>query len=94
MSSNPFSDLSIVESYEGWYATYGRRADRLEKSLLRWVLGRFKEAHSILEVGCGTGHFTRWLEMLGLNTVGIDVSPVMLAEGRRLGLSLVFRQMR
>jgi SAM-dependent methyltransferase len=38
-----------------------------------------------LEVGCGTGHFTRWLAERGLHVTGVDTSPAMLAEARRGG---------
>ncbi len=82
---NPFADPAIVASYEAWYETVGRRADRLEKALLRKLAVGFPHAHTLLEVGCGTGHFTRWFSELGLRAVGLDLSPAMLAEARRLG---------
>jgi ubiquinone/menaquinone biosynthesis C-methylase UbiE len=82
---NPFTDPELVAGYEGWYGSVGRRADRLEKSLLKMLLGRFPEARDVLEVGCGTGHFTRWMEALGFRVVGLDISTAMLAEARRRG---------
>jgi ubiquinone/menaquinone biosynthesis C-methylase UbiE len=81
---NPFTDPGLAAGYERWYETVGRRADRLEKRLLQKLLDRFPDAHEVLEVGCGTGHFTRWMTSLGLRVVGLDVSPAMLAEARRL----------
>ncbi len=85
-NSNPFDDLSLIQEYEDWYTNQGRRADRLEKTLLEWLIGHFQEPSSILEVGCGTGHFARFFETLGLRAVGLDISPAMLAEARRHGL--------
>lgn len=82
---NPFADPAIVASYDAWYETVGRRADRLEKALLRRLLAGFLHAHTILEVGCGTGHFSRWFNEQGLQVTGLDVSPSMLAEAVRLG---------
>jgi SAM-dependent methyltransferase len=82
---NPFLRPEIVSGYEAWYETQGRRADRLEKTLLQQLLGHFPEASSLLEVGCGTGHFTRWFGQQGLRTVGLDRSEPMLAEALRLG---------
>jgi ubiquinone/menaquinone biosynthesis C-methylase UbiE len=38
----------------------------------------------MLEVGCGTGHFTRWFYDRGLRAAGLDASPPMLAEAVRL----------
>jgi SAM-dependent methyltransferase len=82
---NPFAKPSAASGYEAWYQTTGRRADRLEKALLRQMLARFPQASSLLEVGCGTGHFTRWFKDLGLQTAGLDVSLPMLAEAVHLG---------
>jgi len=49
------------------------------------LLDRFPDARSVLEVGCGTGHFTRWMAERGLDALGVDISEPMLAEARRLG---------
>jgi len=77
--------------YEAWYETpEGRRADELEKVVLGWLLRSFPGSGSVLEIGCGTGHFTRWLSDEGLAAVGLDISPAMLAEARTLdGVPLV-----
>jgi SAM-dependent methyltransferase len=70
--------------YEQWYATRrGRRADRAERALLARLLAPFTGAQSALEVGCGTGHFTRWLADRLPRVVGLDRAPAMLAEARR-----------
>lgn len=89
---NPFTIPEIVTGYEAWYETTGRRADRLEKTLLRRLIAGFPAAHTILEVGCGTGHFTRWFAAQStvrggskLEAVGLDLSPLMLSLGVLLG---------
>jgi ubiquinone/menaquinone biosynthesis C-methylase UbiE len=70
--------------YEGWYATArGRRADLAERALLERLLAPFAGAQGALEVGCGTGHFTRWLAGRMPHVVGLDRAPAMLAEARR-----------
>ena len=89
--SNPFSDPALVDRYEAWYSTTGVRAGRLEKRLLRWLLARFPEARTLLEVGCGTGHFTRWFEAQGLRATGLDISAAMMAEAARLGTEVCVR---
>jgi ubiquinone/menaquinone biosynthesis C-methylase UbiE len=43
-------------------------------------LSRFPGARTILDVGCGTGHFTRWFGALGLEAVGLELSRPMLDE--------------
>jgi ubiquinone/menaquinone biosynthesis C-methylase UbiE len=74
-----------VDGYEDWYQTEGRRANHLEKKLLKRLLGKFQKARSLLEIGCGTGHFTRWFTSQGFWTVGLDLSAPMLSEAARLG---------
>jgi ubiquinone/menaquinone biosynthesis C-methylase UbiE len=70
--------------YEAWYATpRGQRADEAERALLTRLLGGFPTAHRVLEVGCGTGHFTAWLTGQGWEVVALDRAPAMLAEVRR-----------
>ncbi len=83
-------DEQVAPYYEAWFETpEGRRADRLEKILLgRLLSGEGRETPllgapgTLLEVGCGTGHFSRWLAELGWHVVGLDCSPAMLAEAR------------
>ncbi|MDP7546985.1 MAG: class I SAM-dependent methyltransferase [Alphaproteobacteria bacterium] len=73
-----------ADKYEAWYGSAkGRRADQSERKLLAWLLRRIPEAASILEVGCGTGHFTAWFADQGLFTIGLDRAPTMLATLHR-----------
>jgi ubiquinone/menaquinone biosynthesis C-methylase UbiE len=82
--SNPFDNSEIVAGYEAWYHTAGCSVDRQEKALLKQVLSSFPVAHSVLEVGCGSGHFTDWFNKQGLRTIGLDLSLPMLEEAKRL----------
>ena len=83
-TGNPFADNDLVASYEGWYETAGRRAGELEKQLLNELLVDLPAIETVLEVGCGTGHFCRWFKTRGLHVVGADLSMEMLVESRRL----------
>jgi ubiquinone/menaquinone biosynthesis C-methylase UbiE len=79
-----YSSSLIAYRYESWYdKPWGRRFDKLEKKLLLKSL-EGKEEKTLLEVGCGTGHFTRWFRSIGLNTVGLDVSREMLSAAKDL----------
>jgi ubiquinone/menaquinone biosynthesis C-methylase UbiE len=82
-SLNPFDDPALAARYEDWYADRGRRADILERSLLSSLLSKFPDASTVLEVGCGTGHFARWFAEKGYRVVGLDISPAMLSEARK-----------
>jgi ubiquinone/menaquinone biosynthesis C-methylase UbiE len=87
---NPFDNPTLVTHYEEWYTGRGRRADRLEKRLLENLLREFPAAETVLEIGCGTGHFTRWMSRQGLEAVGLDLSEAMLEEARhRNGLPYI-----
>jgi SAM-dependent methyltransferase len=73
-----------AERYEAWYTTErGRRVDAAERALLAWLLAPFSGARSVLDVGCGTGHFAAWLRARALDVIGLDRSPAMLADLRR-----------
>lgn len=91
MSGATAFDEDVAAHYEAWYETEeGQRADALEKGSLRQLLERFPDVRGILEVGCGTGHFTRWVEGQGISAVGLDLSAVMLAEAQGVdGVALV-----
>ena len=41
------------------------------------------EVQSVLDAGCGTGRVARELARRGLDIVGVDLDPVMLATGQR-----------
>jgi ubiquinone/menaquinone biosynthesis C-methylase UbiE len=77
---------NVAAQYEAWYETpEGRRADELEKAVLGWLLQGFSRPDSVLEVGCGTAHFTRWLSEQGLVAVGLDLSAGMLVQAQAPG---------
>lgn len=84
-------DERIAPYYESWFATpEGRRAARLEKAALERALAALGPPGTLLEVGCGTGYFGRWLVERGWRVIGLDHSPAMLAQARaRGGLPLV-----
>jgi SAM-dependent methyltransferase len=62
----------------GWYLTTYRDFPRHEKQALKFARGR------VLDVGCGAGRHSLYLQRLGLAVTGIDTSPetVELARGR------------
>jgi ubiquinone/menaquinone biosynthesis C-methylase UbiE len=78
-----FDDPAFVSRYEAWYDGSGQRPARLEKSLLNRLLADLAGASSALEVGCGTGYFTRWLAGQGWQMAGLDLASAMLLEARR-----------
>jgi ubiquinone/menaquinone biosynthesis C-methylase UbiE len=66
------------KEYDAWYRTpRGHWIGETEYSLLRTVLAPTPGA-SVLDVGCGTGYFTRRLAADGLDVTGIDSSSGMI----------------
>jgi ubiquinone/menaquinone biosynthesis C-methylase UbiE len=75
---------TAAASYEAWYATpRGQLADQAERALLEVLIAESPGANTLLEVGCGTGHFAATLGRDGVAVVGLDRSPAMLTELRR-----------
>jgi ubiquinone/menaquinone biosynthesis C-methylase UbiE len=73
-----------AERYEAWFSTpFGRRADRVERSILAALLAEFEGASTLLDAGCGTGHFADLWHSLELAAVGLDVSAGMLQFTRK-----------
>lgn len=69
--------------YEEWYRSpRGARIDEEEKASLARLLGPGGGSR-LLDVGCGTGHFTRWFAAQGYRAVGIDLSREFTGHARR-----------
>ncbi len=82
-----YQQRQTAKEYERYYETKYKRADLLEKRLLIKLLGQFKNATNLVEIGCGTGHFTRWMDAKGLECYGVDVSIPMLKEAKKLSIN-------
>ncbi len=47
---------------------------------------------SICDMGCGPGQIARYLHRQGVDTLGVDLSPRMVAEAQRLNPEVYFHQ--
>ena len=77
----------IASQYEAYYdSPAGRRIDELERDAVLAVLSVLGTTPRgrLIEVGCGTGHWTRWFASVGFDVVPTDASLEMLAIARRL----------
>ena len=61
------------DPYEQYVGRWSRRVAPLFLSWLGIPPGR-----NWLDVGCGTGHFSRWPAQRGLRVVGVAISSAML----------------
>src|ERR1700685_4303482 len=89
---------SIRESYDRLAEEYTRRiADELRhKPLDRELLDRFARATAgrgeVCDMGCGPGHVARYLHAAGASVFGLDLSPGMVEQARKLNPHIRFRE--
>jgi ubiquinone/menaquinone biosynthesis C-methylase UbiE len=76
--------MTHPERYERWFdSPFGKRADRIEQQILGHLLSGVGGVRSLLDVGCGTGHFAALWAANGLTAVGLDRDADMLAFAHR-----------
>lgn len=78
----------IADSCDSWYA--GRRGvmyDRLEKKAIIRFLTPHVRGEKLLEVGCGTGHWSRFFSEYGFEVTGVDVSQRMIDVAKSKNIS-------
>ena len=81
-----FSNRLIAEKYDRFYKTIqGKEIDSLEKEIILGHINDITSGH-ILELGCGTGHWTEFFCGQGFKVTAIDESEAMLsiAENKRI----------
>jgi SAM-dependent methyltransferase len=70
------------QDYDAWYDTpRGRWIGEREWTMVRDAL-RLQRGDSVLDIGCGTGWFTRRAEAVATRVVGLDTDPASLAFAR------------
>jgi trans-aconitate methyltransferase len=87
---------SIRESYDRVAEEYARRLfnELAQKPLDRELLNRFAAAAigrgEVCDMGCGSGQVARYLRDAGTTVFGLDLSPRMLEQARRLNPEISF----
>jgi len=78
MIKNIFTEKEIAEEYDNYYKSDpGKTIDNIEKKLLTEHLENIPY-RGLLELGCGTGHWTSFFCQEGFNVTAIDASENML----------------
>jgi len=69
----------LADSYDSWYnSSAGQMYDRLEKKAFDSLRGNYNNGKQLLEIGCGTGHWSRYFREKGFEVTGIDISGEMI----------------
>ncbi len=67
-------------TYDEYYITdLGIAIDKSEKECVKKFLDSIPKGN-ILELGCGTGHWSEWISQQGFEVYGIDIAKKMLAK--------------
>jgi len=77
----------IADTYDKWYETAeGAMYDRLEKKAVSRYLRQNVQGMKLLEVGCGTGHWSQFFSDFGFEVTGVDISEPMIkvAQGKNI----------
>lgn len=83
-SQSPSWDAKLYDARHSF--VWQRGVDMLELLAAR-------RGERILDLGCGTGHLTARIAASGARIIGIDNSPVMIAEARKNYPALEFQEM-
>jgi ubiquinone/menaquinone biosynthesis C-methylase UbiE len=73
----------LADKYDSWYeSAEGKMYDRLEKKAISRYLQSNAKGKKLLEVGCGTGHWSRFFSECGFEVTGVDISERMIDIAR------------
>lgn len=74
----------FISDFNASCATYNFKIDVTDKrQSYYWLLKFTQEAHSVLEIGCATGFFSRHLVEQGCQITGIEINPIAAQEARK-----------
>ena len=77
--SSRFNFDVVADKYDKWYeTTEGAMYDRLEKKAISRYLRQNAQGRKLLEVGCGTGHWSQFFSDCGSEVTGVDISERMI----------------
>ena len=77
---NVFLRYDIAGNYDSYYNTeFGKKVDEIEKKIVSGLIKNIPRT-KMIELGCGTGHWTKFFSDTGFDVTGIDNSHHMLAH--------------
>ena len=89
---NVFLKQEIANKYDDYYQTeFGKKVDHIEKEIITELLCKIHSDNKLLDIGCGTGHWTEFFINRGYKVTGVDSSEEMLkiAKGKNLDAEFI-----
>lgn len=81
---NVFDKDYVAKNYDQFYESEkGSAVDRIEKSVVRQLLCSIPFRGDMLELGCGTGHWTTFFCEEGFLVTAVDTSEAMFSEAKK-----------
>jgi len=75
----------LASLYEDWYATpEGKAHDIVQQRDISTMIQPARGSQRLLDVGCGTGHWSRFFNALGYEVQGIDISEEMIRTAKEI----------
>ena len=83
MQPSRYDFSALAEGYDSWYSSReGALYDRFEKTAALKYLPAQQNNKTLLDVGCGTGHWSVFFSECGFTVTGLDVSQRMIDIAR------------
>lgn len=92
------TQAELQRSYDRVAEDYAEEfcAELLQKpfdgKMLEWLAEKVYGAGPVCDMGCGPGQVARYLHDLGVDSCGIDLSPEMVGQAKRLHPGIPFQQ--
>lgn len=84
LSAPRFDFGKIAHRYDAWYRTpWGAMYDRVERAAVDRLLPSVPHGGKLLEVGCGTGHWSEYFCNKGFDVTGVDISERMISIAKQ-----------
>lgn len=87
-----FEEMYQAEQAEGFDSWHQGTLTTLQKQISLAILNQFN-FQTVLDVGCGKGHFTHLLKKQNNQVIGIDVAPTAVQQARAHYPDIDFRVM-